>query len=188
MGFNTILRTCTLAACALALLASSGCKSVDGQSPSQATASDLSGPPVFNNSFQAREPRKCAKVTKAPSVAQAIALVQCFNEKLNPHEDWLYQNVQVEMASPRAFIYQQDSFRSEIDTAAKVYPIRGSYVGYVCGVVGDGIHLKGQNCMKAVVAEATGICWKTTFGDWNCDEGGVINPTTWNEPPPPPTY
>ena len=179
-----------LAAClfVFTFLTPLGCKSVDSQAASQAGTASLSGPPVFNAGFQTREPRKCAKVTSPPSAAQAVALIQCQREQMDAHQDWITHDVQVEIGSARAFNYATDAGLPEIDTAAKVYPLRGSFTGYVCAVIGEVGGVQGKNCMKAVVASATGTCWKTGFGDWKCNEDGVINPTTWSEPPPPPTY
>src|SRR5271166_5384626 len=93
----------------LALFFPLGCKSVDTLAAGSGSGSDLSGPPVFNARFQAREPRKCSKVASPPSVSQAAALIQCSREQTNAHQDWITQDVKVEMGSPRAFIYQSDA-------------------------------------------------------------------------------
>jgi hypothetical protein len=187
---NLHFRVRTVATClfAFTFLSLLGCKSTDTLAASSGSGSDVSGPPVFNVSFQAREPRKCSKVTSTPSVSQATALIQCSREQMNVHQDWITQDVKVEMGSPRAFIYRTDASWPEIDTSSKVIPLRGSLTGYVCTAIGSVGGVQGKNCMKSVVASATGACWKTTFGDWKCNEDGVIDPTTWNEPPPPPTY
>jgi hypothetical protein len=187
---NLHFRVLPVATCLLAFtfLSLPGCKSADTLAAGSGSGSDLSGPPVLNARFQAREPRKCSKVTSPPSLSQAAALIQCSREHMDAHEDWLTQDVQVEMGSPRAFIYQTDAGWPEIDTSSKVIPLRGSWTGYDCAGIGEVLGVQGKNCMKSVVPSATGACWKTTFGDWKCDESGPINQTTFNEPPPPPTY
>jgi hypothetical protein len=188
MIFSVRVRVAAICLSAFTLLLPLGCKSTDTQAASSSAASDLSGPPVFNARFQAREPRKCSAVKSPPSASQAVALIQCTREQMNAHEDWVTQNVQVEMGSSRAFNYESDAGLPEIDTSSKVIPIRGSFTGYVCAVIGEVGGVQGKNCMKGVVASAQGACWKTNFGDWKCNEDGVINPTTWNEAPPPPNY
>jgi hypothetical protein len=188
MTQHPALRCLLIGPITLALLAPLGCKSIDTAAAGSGSGADLSGPPVFNAKFQTREPRKCSQVKSPPSVGQAAALIQCQREQMNAHEDWITTNVQVEMAAQRAFIYETDSGLPEIDTASKVIPLRGSLNGYICAVIGEVNGVQGKNCMRGVVAEAKGACWKTTFGDWKCNEDGVINPTTFGEPPPPPVY
>lgn len=188
MAGCSMRRSLLLSSIAVALLSPLGCKSPTTAVAASGAEANLSGPPVFNAKFQTREPRKCSQVKTPPSVSQAMALIQCSREQMNDHEDWITTGVKVEMGSPRAFIYQTDSGLPEIDTASRVIPLRGSLTGYVCAAIGEVNGVQGKNCMKGVVANATGSCWKTTFGDWKCNEDGVINPTTWSEPPPPPVY
>ena len=183
-----VLRLLLIGPISFALLVSPGCKSIESAAAGSGSGADLSGPPVFNAKFQTREPRKCTEVKSPPSVSQAAALIQCQREQMNAHEDWITADVRVEMGSPRAFIYATDSGLPQIDTASQVIPLRGSFNGYICAVIGEVNGVQGKNCMKGVVSSAQGNCWKTTFGDWKCNEDGVINPTTWSEPPPKPVY
>ncbi|HUY94270.1 MAG TPA: hypothetical protein VMU71_03185 [Terracidiphilus sp.] len=117
-----------------------------------------------------------------------MALIQCFREKIDAHELWITSNVQAEIGSPRAFLYDTDANWPEIDTNSKIYPLRGSLIGYDCTHIGEVGGVRGKNCMKFVIASAKGACWKTTFGDWKCDEDGNMNPSTADEPPPAPVY
>src|ERR1700761_2605481 len=67
----------------LALLGLTACKgSVSAAESPQ--ASEMSGPPVPNAQYAARNPRTCAKVTSPPTVEQARALVQCGIEGMFP--------------------------------------------------------------------------------------------------------
>src|SRR5579859_5877507 len=151
---------------AITLLAPLGCKSAGGQATA-GVASDLSGPPVPDPVHAARLPRKCAAVTKPPSVAQAIVLVQCQLEGLIPTMGGgtlaLVQGVTLQMGTPRAFIYRTDAGLVGIDVGAKIIPLRGSFTGYTCDPVNN-ITPAGHNCIKRVSADdANGWCWKTNF-------------------------
>ena len=185
------LCVCWVVVCVFAMLflTLAGCKSADTVAAATGSGSDLSGPPVFNARFQTREPRKCSQVKSPPNVSQAIALIQCQREHMEAHNVWLTTDVKAEMGSARDFIYRTDQGWPEIDTSAKLIPLRGSWTVYNCAGIGEDVNgIKGKNCMKSVVAEATGACWKTTFGDWKCDESGPGDQPVWNLPPPPPTY
>jgi hypothetical protein len=83
--------------------------------------------------------------------------------------------LQVEMGAPRAFILGTDD-RQNIDTNAKIYPLRGQGTRWSCGPATS--YPAGQNCMKWPAGPGgQGSCWKTSFGDWNC--GMTIGSTNW---------
>jgi hypothetical protein len=93
--------------------------------------SDLSGPPTFNDLFQTRNPRVCAKVTTVPNAAQAAVLVQCEREAssiltgFNPVL-FLVTDVTLEIGKLRGYIQTLD-LGQNIYVTAKVYPLRFGY-------------------------------------------------------------
>src|ERR1035441_10285017 len=61
-----------------------------------------------------------------------------------------------------------DSLKSDADVNSPVYPIRGSYDGYTCGLLDPPRTVYGRNCMVQGQPQATGSCYRTSFGDWSC--------------------
>jgi hypothetical protein len=178
-------RSLNLALCLLAftMLAPLGFTSAGGQ----AAATNLSGPAVLLPEYQARGPRTCTKLTTAPSLAQAVALAQCGMDGISSGQLFLTQNVNIEMGSPRAFVYFSDAGLSGIDPNAQVYPLRGSYTGYMCNKIGS-MYPAGHSCLKSDVSVATGTCWKTSFGDYKCLLKGAVPKMEGGMPPPPISY
>ena len=168
---------------ALTLLAPLGITSAHGQ----AHGTDLSVPPQLLPEYQARAPRTCTKLTTAPSLTQAVALAQCAMDGISSGQLYLTQNVKIEMGTPRPFVYYSDAGLSGIDLNAKVYPLRGSYTGYLCNKIGS-MYPAGHSCLKSDVPEATGSCWKTSFGDFKCLLKGAIPKMEGGMPPPPVSY
>jgi hypothetical protein len=168
----TMTCTRTLTACLfLASLAGlAGCTREGVEASGGGSAAEVSGPPTFNQTYQARNPRVCAKVTSPPNAAQAAALVQCSTEtdtsgSMTPMLT-LVTDLQVEVGAPRNFIPGPDS-RPDIDPSAKVYPIRGKGVMWQCNPAAG--FPAGQNCYSyPAAAGGQGACYKTTFGDWTC--------------------
>jgi hypothetical protein len=170
----------SMALCLLAslLAGTSGCKSIGAAAAGNGPA-EMSGPPTYNAEYQVRNPRICAKVTSPPTVAQATALVQCSNESDTTGSASpaiiLATDLQVEMGAPRNYIPGTDD-RQNLDTSAKIYPLRGQGTRWSCGAVPE--YPAGQNCMKWPAGPGgQGACWKTTFGDWNCTMS--IGSTNW---------
>jgi hypothetical protein len=171
---------------ALTLLPSLGCNNAGGQGTG--TRGDLSGPPVMLPDYQTRAARTCTKLTTPPSLAQAVALVQCEMDGIASGALYLTQNVKIEMGAPRPFVYQSDAGTSGIDLKAQVYPLRGSYTSYMCYKVGAGGYPAGKGCMKSDVPLAAGTCWKTAFGDWHCSLKGASPSMGGGMPAPPVSY
>lgn len=152
-------------------------------------ATDLSGPPVYSAKYGTRLPRVCSKVTSPPNGSQATALAQCQAEGLNTTTQSiiLVTDLTVEMGSPRDFMPGADNFLRDIDTRAKVYPLRGQSTRWDCGQVNAGN--VGKNCMTwpRVEGESTGqgSCWYTLFKEWKCTMS--MGGPTWkaNVPAPP---
>jgi len=173
MVHNTCVRPMALCFFVLTLLTPFGCKSAGGEG-SGGSPANISGPLTMLPEYDARAPRTCSKVTSPPSAEQAAVLVQCAMDGLSPTGLQLTQDVNLEMGSPRPFVYYTDAGLAGIDLKAQVYPLRGSYTGYFCRKWGGTLVPIGQNCVVSAVPVAKGWCWKTSFGDWSCKmQGGA---------------
>ena len=123
--------------------------------------------------FGARDPFVCKSkkepATGAPSPSQMRDYVKCSSENvvgsMGP-KLYLLENVQVEVGKSRPFLATDLNF-ADIDSSQPLYPIRGSYDWYVCHVNEVGFP-PGRNCSRYKEPSASGYCYKTTFGDWNC--------------------
>ncbi len=127
--------------------------------------------------FGARDPRACPSLKEptrgAPSAAQVKQILSCQAEGLQHSGavgDLLYlvTDVTVEIGKGRAFNILTDSFNS-IDPSQTVYPIRGTYTAFQCGVSGSIGAPAGKNCARNPPVPMTGSCYKDTFGDWHCN-------------------
>lgn len=139
--------------------------------------------------FGARDPHTCAS-RKAPtsgaiSSAQAAQYFLCGRERDMGNTLYLAANVKIEVAKGRPFNIATDSV-SAIDNTQLVYDIRGSFDNYICTSYGNVGGRPGRNCSHFPQPRAKGMCYKDTFGDWNCifsDPGGL----TGEHQVPPPT-
>jgi hypothetical protein len=169
-----ILRKCTgravLCLFSLALLSPLGCKSAAGEGAGP--TGDLSSPLTMLPEYQARAPRTCTKVTKPPSAAQAVVMVQCTMDTLTPGGLGLVQDVKLELGSSRPFVYYSDAGLDGIDLNARVYPLRGSYTFHNCSLISN-MSPAGKSCIWTTVEQAVGWCWKTSFGDYKCKMQGA---------------
>jgi hypothetical protein len=139
-------------------------------------------PPTMNAMFGTRNPRTCVPVKHVPSEAEAAALVQCARDNARPPDlMFLVQNIKVTKGSSRPYIYNSDSFNSNIDTTSEVYPIRVAADWYMCS--------QEKTCKVTPYAEMEGACYKTTFGDWRCSFSEIsARPGPETTAPPPTTY
>lgn len=123
----------------------------------------------------ARNPGACSSVrlTKAPTPAQAAAMIRCKHEIINEGsgELWLMENLNVTVGAPIPFVVAYNTYvMDDADVRQRVYPLRGSYTWSVCksrhdaGIYGN----PDLNCRETDVVDAKGACWKTSFGDWRC--------------------
>jgi hypothetical protein len=136
-----------------------------GGGPAAAGGQVAGNPSAFEPVFKTRGPRTCNSVTSVPTVAQIPALVQCTLESKTAYAITLITNIKVQTGGFRAYSEFQDGYATGIDTSAKVMPIRGSMVQWLCSQDRDD---PGANCARANKPQAEGECWKTTFGDWKC--------------------
>src|SRR5690348_3706071 len=124
----------------------------------------------------ARDPHACASkepASGAPSGDRLKELILCgkSGERVYDQDLYLLANVQVEIGKSRPY-QTSDSLAQNIDPSQPVYPIRGSYDKYQCVVINTTMKLKGHsagdNCSLFPQPQAEGICYRTTFGDWEC--------------------
>ena len=130
--------------------------------------------------YGARDPVTCRSKKEpakgAPTPEQVKLYVMCEAEGVKFDYLHLYENVQVEIGKARPFNPSTDSLKSDADVNSPVYPIRGSYDGYSCGLVDRTNY--GRNCMVQGQPQATGSCYKTSFGDWSCGMIDANNPSS----------
>ena len=81
---------------------------------------------------------------------------------------YLVTDVNIEVGKGRPFNPANDSFNS-IDPSQLVYPIRGTYVGWQCSVLGSIGGVAGKNCARSSGPTIGGSCYKDAFGDWHCN-------------------
>jgi hypothetical protein len=125
--------------------------------------------------YGAREPATCKSRTAPPNAETARQYFLCDMEGLDGFQNLLLlTDVTVQLAAPRAFIYTQDSSRSQIDVRAPVYDIRGGYKEYQCGkpILGGGAYTATHNCNLYEQPQAAGSCYQDTFRDWHCTMAG----------------
>lgn len=138
-----------------------------------------------------RDPQTCddrtAPARGAISAAQAAHYVACERESADGMTLYLIDQLKVQVGASRPFQFS-DEYNSEIDRNQPVYPLRGSYVTYMCYVPSSAAGTVGKNCQSYANPKATGVCYKTTFGDWRCDmaDGTASAIASGRDIPPPP--
>ena len=134
--------------------------------------------------YGAREPVVCASRAEPaqgrPTAAQVVQHLKCTTEGVADGSLYLLEDVEVsEVGEVEAF---DESYFPGIDAAHPVFPIRGNLVRYECRRErGDNM---GANCVSHVEANASGNCYKTTPGDWNCSMSDLVQQTTEGVAPP----
>jgi hypothetical protein len=158
LSFSVVFSIALLSAAAL-----------DAQTPSRASGNSI------GTQYGARDPSTCKSRTAAPTTSTVKQYVRCGMEGIDMGGNLvLLTNVTVQMASPRAFLYQQDSAKNKIDVRAPVIDIRGGYKMYQCGkptmaVAMGVVTTMPSSCVSYDQPVAEGSCYKDTFGDWNCN-------------------
>lgn len=151
-------------------------------------------PPVSQGSigagFGTRDPVVCAS-TKEPvkgpiSLEQAKLYFRCDREGTKTGPLMLVENLTLEMGKA----HRPDRLDLNKDPDSLEYPIRGSYSEYMCysenaspGILNN----VGKNCYVRDNPNATGSCYRTTFGDWECtmfDSFSIVKGGRANVPPP----
>jgi hypothetical protein len=143
--------------------------------------------------FGARDPRTCASRKEpakgAPTAGQLKEYFICDVERVTNSVSgdtlWLLTNVSVEVGKGRPFNIVTDSW-PEIDPSQTVYPVRGGHTYFQCTALGKIGGDPGKNCFKYEQPHASGICYKSTFGDWHCKmSDNDATGTTMEKFPPP---
>jgi hypothetical protein len=128
--------------------------------------------------YGARNPSTCASRTAAPTARTVQQYVRCGMEGIDAGGNLLLlTNLSVQMAGPRPYLSQQDSYKDKIDVRAPVIDIRGGFKMYQCGkptlaVAMGVITHTPSSCYTYDQPVAEGSCYKDTFGDWNCSMVG----------------
>lgn len=140
--------------------------------------------------YDSREPAKCASLAEPktkgpPSNAQVAQYAKCAMEHESGSDLYLVENLKVQIA-PKGRPYNGNSdIMTDIDIDVPIYAIRGSYLSYQCSQPSEYMQTKGKNCNTYDQPMASGVCYKTTFGDWECSMIDVNTRTqTRNVPPP----
>jgi hypothetical protein len=140
--------------------------------------------------YGSRDPYRCSSTalpkTGAIDAAMARQYIVCGTEQGDAADPfWLLENVKVEVGKgvvPKGTYYVP---RADQDPNAKDYAIRGSLDRYLCSKVRPGTlsGSPGKNCALWHETNASGDCYRTTFGDWKCYFHGT-GPQMANQPPP----
>jgi hypothetical protein len=139
-------------------------------------------PPAGANKYGTRDPHTCAN-TKAPAgntidSAHAKQYFICQAEKVSGNMLYLVENVTVEVGGPTRYDPRTQTGFSQMDTRISPIAIRGSFLEYQCSVLDAMFDSRfnnfGKNCNTYLNRKATGYCYKTTFGDWNCSMNDVF--------------
>jgi hypothetical protein len=139
-------------------------------------AGSLSAQTGVGAKYGARDPYACKSLKEpssgAPSGQRLVDLVRCGSagERVYDNQLYLLESVTVEIGKGRP--YQPTDLSHKLDPSKPVYPIRGSYEKYQCDALNPKIRMKGRNpgdnCSMYPNPKATGICYSTTFGEWDC--------------------
>jgi hypothetical protein len=126
--------------------------------------------------FGARDPRTCSSRNQpakgAPTAAQLRQYFICQEEGVTKSYSGsvtlnLLTDVVVQVGNGRPFNIATDSW-PDVDPSKTVYPIRGGYTQWSCGVLGEDGYVAGHSCNRVLQPHASGICYMDSFGDWQC--------------------
>lgn len=138
--------------------------------------------------YGSRDPRTCADKSLpksgALSPAQAAQYVICGDEHI---VDGLYldEEVTVQVAKGRPYNINEDFNVHDINAKVPVYPIRGSLKQYSCSEIAPDRSNLNRNCSINNEPNAKGLCYKDSFGDWNCKMVDVSTGEITHRQPPP---
>ena len=139
--------------------------------------------------FFTRDPLTCSS-KKEPangSITPALAkrYLACSAEGVQSGYLYLLEDVSLDVGKGTPFReLGRDSRPSDGDPDGKVYPIRGSLKRYQCREPSKIMDDAGKNCTIYEEPKATGICYRTTFGDWSCNMGDLNTSKLYRQPPP----
>ncbi len=122
--------------------------------------------------YGTRDPRPCAS-TNAPAggaitAALAAQYFSCQAEAVSGGNLYLVENVRLQVGGGVPYTPNLGAFEA-VNVRVPLYPIRGSYVQYQCrDLIREYVGPAGQSCNIYNHVNATGYCYRTTFGDWRC--------------------
>jgi hypothetical protein len=92
-------------------------------------------------------------------------------------------NMQMAAARPATSADLGFGYEEDIDLKQPVYPIKASYVRTGCGArnIGEPGEAGKGNCLVNEV-KSTGICFRSTFGEWHCKTRGKSTAMIWAKP------
>jgi len=127
------------------------------------------------SAWGARDPGACPSIAlkAAPSHAEVETMVRCKHEGIASAggELRLMENLNVAVGESIPFVAAYNAYvMPEADARSRVYPIRGSFTWVICKTRHDAAIYgnPAKNCYETDVADAKGVCWKTSFSDWRC--------------------
>jgi hypothetical protein len=144
--------------------------------------------------YGSHNPRTCPAGSltggSAPTLTQATMSVVCSMEGVTTNSELiLITEVAVQIGGGRSYNQSNLTNATDADVKAMVYPIRGSFKRYDCAPLPPrGIYPPGQQCTMYPHTNATGMCYKNTFGDWACTMSGsaiTANQNAQTKIPPP---
>jgi hypothetical protein len=134
--------------------------------------------------YGARNPLTCDSLTEPsngkPTTARAAELLRCSMEGIGDGSLYLLEDLVVsevgdaeavdavnipDIDTSASALVDAGYFR-DIDTATPAYPIRGSLVRYECRRANE--DNAGANCWRYEDPHASGHCYRTSSGEWNC--------------------
>jgi hypothetical protein len=164
----------------LILMAASVALSLCGMSHS------ISAQPGSGKLFGTRDPHTCpdSTVPKGNMITadKAKEYVYC-SESYTTQNIYLYDEVTVQVGTPRRYNPNEDVNVWNIDVSVPVNPIRGSLKQYQCAQAGE--ENMGKNCNVYDAPHASGLCYKDTFKDWHCAMMDYPMPLLARGAPPP---
>ncbi len=102
------------------------------------------------------------------TTALATKYVICSQEHVEGGNLYLAEDLTLQLGGAVPYNALNFPYAHDIDPKAPVYPIRASYKSYQCSAISEIMQNKGYNCNIYPRPQATGVCLKTTFGDWSC--------------------
>ena len=141
--------------------------------------------------YGGRAPRPCPAIHHRPSDKEAAVLAQCTMEGSRGPTETLLTNVQVHITGSHKFSTDNagaynpaDNNSKDIDNRAEVLVIVGYAKQYACGAQS---FAPGKSCTITAMPNGTGVCWKTSYGEYRCNFVSVGG-NGYQLGPPPTTY
>ena len=139
--------------------------------------------------YATRDPQECSSTTEPAkgvlSPALAVKYFACNSEHEAGGYLYLVENVKIDIGKGTPFLELDKGDRpSDADPKGLVHPIRGSLLKYQCGAISTYTRNEGKNCTVYEGPKATGICYRTSFGDWTCNMMDLRSKQVSNQPAP----